>query len=127
MSFAYAEEVATPVTMNKRRWLAMTIVVVLAGCSGLGYRFSLPRVSAEQLRQEVQEHLAIGTARADVEAWLRSRNMAYSSISQHGIMVVLENTGPLLSLGDYEIQMYFDFDEQGRLTRSSVDEFDYFL
>jgi hypothetical protein len=114
----------------------LQILFGLTVMAGLGYGCFVPRVSVGHVRQEVEEQLPLGTLKADVETWLKSRGISYGGIiegasgRQIGIGGRLHGTGPLISqfhAGSTEIRVEFHFDEHGGLSWFSVEEFTYYL
>jgi hypothetical protein len=85
----------------------------------------------EQLQKEVNADLPTGCPRQQVEGWLRARGVPFTDVLaiMDGRKIGLSATipQPCGSWGDQEIQMFFYFDENDKLTKSIVREVVYSL
>lgn len=110
------------------------LLVLLLGCSGLGYGCFVPRVSEAHIRQEIEASLPVGTPAAAVKAWLRAHGATFvSDIATMrdgrvvGVYGKIGDAGPYFTSSDTEIRIEFQLDGEGRMTSYSVHTFVYSL
>jgi hypothetical protein len=111
------------------------VIVLVLGVSWLWYAW--PKTTVEGVKQELQEHAPVGTPRAQVEAWLKQKQIEYiysqdfcsdSTLNKECIIInnysgyivaIIRNASRDL-LVTCDICVYLVFDKQDQITRYTV-------
>lgn len=116
--------------MRKLLWLVFVLMVTAGLLFGLIYRARRLKatVSVAKVEKDIRDHLPIGASRAEVAAYLDQRGIQHSYVEEsqqpeyrHTEMAMIrESSRTWIIRGD--IQIFFRFDEDGKLTSYSVKE-----
>jgi hypothetical protein len=117
--------------MRRFRWWIVAFIVTTALALflfGRSLRRNHVNFTVAQVREEIDTHLPIGTARAAVEAYLDQQSIPHSYIRESPVRgneyteqaLIRNSSHSLFIRGD--IQLLFKFDDDDRLTQYSVKE-----
>src|SRR4051812_4901845 len=124
------------IAINKRKkylfWFLLAITALIAVRVAIKARENSPARDVEQIKQEINQGLPLGTHRDSVDKWLSARGY------QHGMAEEMQNPGRIVGIcalvpksyfwyGTGEIRFWFEFDDNGRLVKSSVHWFEFSL
>jgi hypothetical protein len=113
---------------QSRLRLFIAAVVGILGCCGvLSYLATRPTngIRVQQLEAEIKERLPLGSSREQVEGWFASHRITPQDVCdldgrKIGLGVVIPNSTWLETA---EIQVWFYFDQAGRLEKAIIDRF----
>ena len=116
--------------MRRRKFIIVTgTLVVIASLIALAclakvvYQHNKPwgRVTPAKVERDLQNHLPIGSTRAEVAAYLDSKGIPHSAVAVHREQAIMRDTA-LGSPVRTDIEMSFTFDERQKLTAFAVRE-----
>jgi hypothetical protein len=116
---------------RKSLWVVFALALIVGVLAGMIQWTRRVKMTTDVARVEadIREHLPTGSSRADVASYLDQRGISHSYVdeskgapefSRTEIAMVRETSRTWLIRGD--IQIFFKFDGQGKLTNYSVKE-----